>query len=297
MLTTGRKPTLHFAARQGLSEAVSAADVVYRSRRTRPDGASVVQLHRLEEGVGIRLPKQADFLLQPRRVAYAMAPTGGRDDVEINFFGVALPLWLEMRSVSVFHASCVALGGRAMGLLADCGGGKTTLALELMERGFSLLSDDQLAVKVEGSRAMALSAVPEIRLWPEQAKRYFGSEWAEGRYRRVSNSGPKLRVPLGERVESFASSQRELVSLVLVERSATTKRVAIEELSAREALPYLLRFSALPLLCEAVGLGAERLDRLAGIAANLAVRRLRCPEGLEHLPGTVAALREELSRS
>ncbi len=286
-------PTLRFELREELTSQLTAAPVFYQSRRRRGDGC-VVQLHRPVQGVGIRLADGVDFSIQPEVLSYAAAGTAGQDEVEIDFFGVALPLWLEMRGVLVFHAACVASDQYSIGLLADCGGGKTTLAMELMRRGFSLLTDDHLAVNAEGQRTMALPAVPEIRLWPEQAERYFNS--VQG-FRPVGRSVPKLRVPLGESGGSFAASPRRLSALYLVERTAQVEQVTIEPLSLRDALHALLRYSATPLLCEAVGLRTQRLDRLSRLVASVPIRRLRCPDGLEHLAATVAVLQEELSRS
>ena len=45
------------------------------------------------------------------------------------------------------HASCVSLGGAGLLLLGVSGAGKSSMALRLMERGWSLVSDDQVEVE------------------------------------------------------------------------------------------------------------------------------------------------------
>ena len=59
------------------------------------------------------------------------------------------------------HASTVATGGRAVLLGGPSGSGKSDLALRLLDRGFTLVSDDQTIVRREGGRLIA-SAPPTI---------------------------------------------------------------------------------------------------------------------------------------
>jgi serine kinase of HPr protein (carbohydrate metabolism regulator) len=64
-------------------------------------------------------------------------------------------------SAETVHASTVALAGRAVLITGLSGSGKSDLALRLLERGFTLVSDDQTMVKREGNRLVA-SAPPTI---------------------------------------------------------------------------------------------------------------------------------------
>jgi serine kinase of HPr protein (carbohydrate metabolism regulator) len=59
------------------------------------------------------------------------------------------------------HASTVATGGRAVLLSGPSGSGKSDLALRLIDRGFTLVSDDQTVVRREGDRLIA-KAPPTI---------------------------------------------------------------------------------------------------------------------------------------
>jgi serine kinase of HPr protein (carbohydrate metabolism regulator) len=59
----------------------------------------------------------------------------------------------------LFHASCVAIGGRAVLIAGDSGAGKSDLALRLIDRGAVLVSDDQVALSVE--REQLLASAPE----------------------------------------------------------------------------------------------------------------------------------------
>src|SRR5690349_1200343 len=53
------------------------------------------------------------------------------------------------------HASTVAVEGRAVMISGPSGSGKSDLALRLLDRGFTLVSDDQTIVRREGDRLVA----------------------------------------------------------------------------------------------------------------------------------------------
>jgi len=53
------------------------------------------------------------------------------------------------------HASCVASQGRAVLITGQSGSGKSDLALRLIDRGFSLVSDDRTILRKEDATLMA----------------------------------------------------------------------------------------------------------------------------------------------
>lgn len=57
--------------------------------------------------------------------------------------------------MTLIHASCVAIGGRAVLIVGDSGSGKSDLALRLIDRGAALVSDDQTELTVEAGRLTA----------------------------------------------------------------------------------------------------------------------------------------------
>jgi serine kinase of HPr protein (carbohydrate metabolism regulator) len=64
-------------------------------------------------------------------------------------------------SAETVHGSTVARDGRAVLITGPSGSGKSDLALRLLDRGFTLVSDDQTVVKKDGNRLLA-SAPPTI---------------------------------------------------------------------------------------------------------------------------------------
>jgi len=64
-------------------------------------------------------------------------------------------------SAETVHASSVAIGGRAVLITGPSGSGKSDLTLRLIDRGFTLVSDDRTIVRRDGNRLIA-SAPPTI---------------------------------------------------------------------------------------------------------------------------------------
>lgn len=64
-------------------------------------------------------------------------------------------------SAETVHASSVVIGGRAVLITGPSGSGKSDLTLRLIDRGFTLVSDDQTIVRRDGNRLIA-SAPPTI---------------------------------------------------------------------------------------------------------------------------------------
>lgn len=64
-------------------------------------------------------------------------------------------------SAETVHASTVAIDGRAVLITGPSGSGKSDLALRLLDRGFTLVSDDQTIVRRDGNRLIA-NAPPNI---------------------------------------------------------------------------------------------------------------------------------------
>src|SRR3954454_8456456 len=73
----------------------------------------------------------------------------------------AQPTAAPRLSAETVHASTVAIDGRAVLVTGPSGTGKSDLALRLLDRGFTLVSDDQTIVKKDGNRLLA-SAPPNI---------------------------------------------------------------------------------------------------------------------------------------
>ena len=104
------------------------------------------------------------------------------------------------------HATAVSQGGRAVLLLGPSGSGKSDLALRLLDRGFSLVSDDRTLVRVDGERLLATA--PE-RIRGKMEVRGIGIVTLPF----VEQAPVALAVELTAQVERFPLDSRERVFL------------------------------------------------------------------------------------
>jgi hypothetical protein len=156
------------------------------------------------------------------------------------FLAAELRFWLVKRAIEatdaiLLHASVVSRDGRALMALAPSGGGKTTLSLALVERGWTPHGDDLVVIDPHSYEVTALPTPAGIRdpgRWPELGPRWQGvAPWEP--------SGPFL-VP-----GAWSHERRPLPAgaLAVVEYEPGA-RPALEAVSAAEGVTLCAAHSA-----------------------------------------------------
>ncbi|MEM7052785.1 MAG: hypothetical protein AAF604_24180 [Acidobacteriota bacterium] len=256
-----------------------------------PDGSSALQVFR--RGAGDDTVYDFQFARGERLLSAGRCIEFRAEDrrrLEIHLLGTVLPFWLEQRGRLALHGAVAEVGGRAVALLGAGGAGKSSLLMALLESGGRLLSDDLLIVDPETREAHP--AVPEMRLWLDDAARWRGAE-AAGGYQRVVAELDKRWVPVAP--EHFVSVPRCLALMVLPRRREGLAEASWQRISPSAAVAELLRHSRVARLAAAAGLEAGRLDRLAGLAREVPMRSLTYPSGVARLPAAAAAVAAELA--
>jgi HPr kinase/phosphorylase len=93
--------------------------------------------------------------------------------------GRILPIAAVLQGLEGFHASAVACDGRALALLGPSGGGKSSIALRLLLRGATFITDDVLVLEPgadgfsahAGPGTIGVRAPEELALGPEALER------------------------------------------------------------------------------------------------------------------------------
>lgn len=97
----------------------------------------------------LQIPGVARFLLSGgRTIDYQPEPDAEPGDVVTFLIGTVFGILLHQRGLVVLHASGVELNGRAALFLGASGAGKSTLAAALVQRGYSLVTDDFCVVSL-----------------------------------------------------------------------------------------------------------------------------------------------------
>lgn len=131
------------------------------------------------------------------------------------------------------HASCVAIGGRAVLLCGASGSGKSDLALRLIDRGAELVSDDQVLLTRDGD---TLRASPPATIAGKIEVRGLGILAMPHRTAMpvsllIQLDDPIARMPLDARSRTLAGVDVPVIALASLEPSAPIKvELALKEL-------------------------------------------------------------------
>ena len=98
-------------------------------------------------------------------------PLPGADDALVSaiLLGPILSVLLRQRGLAVIHASGIVRDGAGVAFIGDSGCGKSTLAAAFYKRGYTVVTDDVMAVRLEAGGPQVLPGYPSIRLLPDTA--------------------------------------------------------------------------------------------------------------------------------
>lgn len=189
--------------------------------------------------------------------------------------------WAAGRGVLPVHASGIALGDRALILLGESGSGKTTTALALAERGWSLLGDDRCFVYRRGCEVKAASLYATAILTEKSLSRLEARNWRD---LGVTHHGKHAR-----RLPStiHVGAEAQLAGVVWVSPDAGSLYEP-EALSRREALvPWQ---SALAPTLQAHGPSAGWLRNLTDLSRAVPAWRMRIGWDFNRIEGALRDL-------
>jgi hypothetical protein len=122
----------------------------------------------------LKIPTVATYLLYGGdRVVIRPDPAMTDDDCRLFLLGDVLALLCHQRGVLPLQGVCIRSGGEATLLCGPPGVGKSTLAMALAMRGYSIVCDDLAVVDCSGLRsqipqpAQILPTVARLKLWSD----------------------------------------------------------------------------------------------------------------------------------
>ena len=102
-----------------------------------------------------------------RGLTVQLPPAGLDTDFELFLWGTVFGTVAWLNDHVPLHASAVDVGGRVVAFTADSGGGKSTLAAALADRGLPHVCDDTLVVALQSNAVMALPDAKPLKLWDD----------------------------------------------------------------------------------------------------------------------------------
>lgn len=201
--------------------------------------------------------------------------------------GPIFAVLLRQRGFAVVHASGVMINHGAVAFLGQSGQGKSTLAEAFYKRGYGVITDDVMAVSIEGRGPEVLPSYPSIKLFPDTARRLEcettvthkvhsqTEKWAHS----VAFGFPQGRLPL-RRIYVLSSGENN----------------AIEPLQLQEGFMELVRNArAMTLLKDTYSLNAH-LRQCSGLAATVPISRLTRRRELIALPDVIDLVEKDLAK-
>jgi hypothetical protein len=158
------------------------------------------------------------------------------DYVRTYLNGPIMGILLRLRGQVCLHASVVGMRDWAVAFVGPPKAGKSTLAAALAGEGYSVISDDILALAELDGAFRAVPAYPWVRLWPESVYALWGSPEA---LPRISEGWEKRHLALP--AHRFETRQQPLGAVYLLsERNESCDGPRIEPVQGVGALRSLI---------------------------------------------------------
>lgn len=199
--------------------------------------------------------------------------------------GATLSFALINLGIEPLHATVIVVDGAAVGLMGDCGYGKSSLAAAFLAAGHRVLTDDLLVLSPNGTAFTAEPGAPRIKLFPNMARRILGP-----RVRGTPMNGltPKMIIALSAR-----QRVREAVPLralyVLSPPGGHASRVQLRRLTGRAACLALVQNTFNMAVTDA-GRLQRQLALTGSVATRVPMKRLSYPRR----PAMLAAARDAI---
>lgn len=241
-------------------------------------------LYRVPDGYRLEVDAIGCFTVTSdgRNIAWQASPGAHPEFVRSHLLGRVMALALHCQGVPTLHGSAVAIGAQAVCFLAPKFAGKSTLAGSLIASGGRLLTDDTIALELDGPRIFP--GIPAVRLVPEAA--------AAIGYSATSSLTLDRKMVVDDLSDTrVASSPVELAAVYLlqpVHADPGMPPVVRQALSGQQAVLGMTGHSRIGAL-----LGAEcsgLLDQLGELAERVPVYALGVDRDLHNLPDVAAII-------
>lgn len=216
------------------------------------------QLH-YENGLDFILTGQADHVS-------VYVPPGLSDTTTAGYLlGPVLGYVLRLRRMLCLHASATVVGGRVLAFVGPAGSGKSALAAAFAMAGYPILTDDKVAITVNGQALIAHPGEARLRLRPDVADLLLDGHTDLPRLLPEDPTCDKRYVDLDQLPGGFAAEPLPLAALfILGARATDSQQVGIRPVHPHPALVGLAANTYMNYLADRSSRGWE-FDALAKV--------------------------------
>lgn len=249
--------------------------------------AGVTRLH-----IGFAEVDRCDFDLDPAaRTLSLQYGTARPSEIAAMLLGPAFSCMLRASGRLALHGCTIDIGGKAVAVLGESGAGKSTLSARFADRGFAILADDIVALSSENGHWRVEPGPPVMKLLPES----FAGLRTPPPSRPLFRRQQKRRVLLGRHDGPVWRHQPDALPLsslyILGKRVPGTTAAELRDVDRRQVPQILMAHRSLAFF-EALNQMATRREfsGLVRLAAEVPVRRLSPPDGLDLIDHTIDAI-------
>ena len=270
-------PEVNLSVGDGLA-CVLPAGTEWSHRASLPDGRAWPAFGRYAEGYILDFERVCVFLIAERGSQVSAVAGPGTDPAIVQrlFLDQVIPLLLHLSGRECLHASAVLAPQGALALLGPSGAGKSTLAAKLALGGYSLISDDCLAIQETARGIFVLPGNRGSKLWPDSAEALISPSTS---LPAVAGNESKKLLTAGRIVRQPAPLHR----IYLLNPAAPDTPVRIVQATPQETIPALLE-AAFRLDLNDADLLERQFRFLVHLAATVPFRRLDYPQHFGALP-------------
>ncbi|OME83940.1 aldolase [Paenibacillus sp. FSL A5-0031] len=223
--------------------------------------------------VTVNMPDSGIFRIENGNKIIVSPHAGADEDlVRLYVLGTCIGALLLQRSIYPLHGSAIAIDGKAYAFVGRSGAGKSTLASAFIQRGYSLLSDDIIAVSQASPEqaTLVIPAYPQQKLW-QQSLDAFGVNNEE--LRSIFGRENKFCLPVESSFCSTALPLGGVFELITTE----SEQVAVLPVQKLARLDVLFQHTYRQFLVEKLGLTRWHFTLSASIGEALPIYTLQRP--------------------
>ena len=240
-------------------------------------------------------PRLFEFLVTSdgRRIYGRRLGNSAWESFHSYLFPQVLSFALLRQGIESFHCTVLRLEQGALGLIAPCGRGKSTLAAAFLKAGYPLLTDDLLVLKEAGGEFLAHPSFPRIKLFPRVARSLLGEDISGVP---MNPHTRKLIIPLGP--ELYYPDPVPLKAIFVLRgkpAKSPGRRITIRTLGPRQAFLELVGNTFNTVVKEPPRI-RRQFDLAAQLTSAVPVKSLTYPRRLARLPEVVEAVCAHLKK-
>jgi hypothetical protein len=234
------------------------------------------------------LPKVGNFLIRNgNEVIVEPLPDVDECILRPCILGSAMSVILQQRGFLVLHASAIVMQGEAIAFLGTSGAGKSTAASAFMKHGYSVITDDVLAIQFKDGIPIVVPSYPFIKLLPD-AVAALGHD---------VETLPLLNRTTTKRIQTFENSYlQSAYPLGKIYVLAISDRHEVQDCSSTEVLLNLVNHSrALNALTD-LDSKKRHFQQCSNIVKSKPISILYRKPGLDELSEIVRQVEADLAR-